>query len=95
MEDLEEKGKVKTESVQDFLKTLQSQAYKKTSEVEKKVSTGVKKAIRELGLITQEDWDEMCERLTDIEEALGIEETDGNGGQTTGKRRRRKKHNSN
>src|ERR1700722_3178427 len=51
MDELEEKGKVKTDSVQDFLKNLQSEAYKKTSAVEKQVSSkvtvGVKKAIRE------------------------------------------------
>jgi len=93
LDDLEEKGKVKADSVQEFLKNFQADAQKKTSEVEKKVSTGLKKAVREIGLITQEDWEEMCERLTDIEEALGIAETDGNGGQTSGKpRSRRKKH---
>lgn len=75
------------------MKNFQADAQKKTAEVEKTVSTGLRKAVREIGLITQEDWEEMCERLTDIEEALGIAETDGNGGQTSGKARsRRKKH---
>jgi polyhydroxyalkanoate synthesis regulator phasin len=96
LDELEEKGKVKTESVQEFLKHFQAEAQKKTSQVEKKVSTGMKKVVRELGLITQEDWEEMCERLTDIEEALGIAQTDGNGGHSSGgkTRGRRKKHNT-
>ncbi len=93
LDELEEKGKIKTESVQDFLKHFQAEAYKKTTAVEKKVSTSVKKAVRELGLITQEDWDEMCERLTDIEEALGIAQPDGNGSHSDTKHRKgRKKH---
>ncbi len=92
LEELEEKGKVKTDHVQEFLKNFQAEAAKKTSQVEKKVSTGMKKAVRELGLITQADWEEMCERLTDIEEALGIAETEGNG--SAGKGRRRKKQGS-
>jgi polyhydroxyalkanoate synthesis regulator phasin len=96
LEDLEEKGKVKTDTVQDFLKNLQSEAYKKTSQVEKQVSSKVQKTVRELGLITQEDLDEICERLTDIEEAVGIgANSDGNGGHSGEKRRsRRKKHSS-
>lgn len=93
VDELEEKGKVKTDSVQKFLKTLQSKAIKKTSAVEKevsaKVTVGVKNAIRELGLITQEDWEEMSDRLNSIEEALGIASADSNG--SGGKPRRRKK----
>jgi polyhydroxyalkanoate synthesis regulator phasin len=88
--ELEEKGKVKTESAQDFLKNLQSEAYKKTTERGKVVSTGVKKAIRELGLITQADWDELYERLANIEEALGISTGDSNGsGEKTPSRRKK------
>ncbi len=94
LDELEEKGKIKTDSVQDFLKNLQSEACKKTTEVEKqvssKVTSSVKKAIRELGLITQEDWDELHERLAGIEEAVGVTNTDGNG--ISEKPRRRKKH---
>jgi polyhydroxyalkanoate synthesis regulator phasin len=95
LDDLEEKGKVKADYVQDFLKNLQSDACKKTSEVEKQVSSkvtvGVKKAVRELGLITQEDWDELYERLSGIEEALGI--AGGSNGSSEKPRSRRKKHN--
>jgi hypothetical protein len=46
-----------------------------------------------LGLITQEDWDELYERLAGIEEALGITSADGNGSsEASEKPRRRKKH---
>lgn len=96
LDDLEEKGKVKTESLQEFLKNLQSEAGKRTAEVEKKVSTNVqtqlRKAVREIGLITHEDWEEICDRLKDIEEALGIECEEGNG-EHAGKRRGRRKKN--
>jgi polyhydroxyalkanoate synthesis regulator phasin len=96
MDELEEKGKVKTDSVQDFLKNLQSEAYRKTSAVEKQVSSkvtvGVKKTIRELGLITQEDWEEMCDRLNGIEEALGIANSDANGSEEKPRSRRKKNH---
>ncbi len=95
MDELEEKGKVKADSVQDFLKSLQSEALKKTSAVEKQVSSkvtvGVKKAVRELGLITQEDWEEMCDRLNNIEEALGVTHVDSNGSEEK-PRRRKKSH---
>lgn len=96
MDDLEETGKVKTESVQDFLKHLQTEASKRSAEVEKKVSSkvqvGVKKAAQEFGLITHEDFDEICERLRDIELHLGMEtETGEDGEHTSGKRGRRKK----
>lgn len=91
--ELEEKGKVKTDSAQDFLKNLQSEAYKKTAEGGKVVTTGVKKAIRELGLITQADWDELYERLANIEEALGISSGDSNGSGEKNRSRRKKSNN--
>ena len=89
IDELEEKGKEKAETMQDFLKNLQTEAVKKTSAVEKQVSTGVRKAVREIGLITQEDWEEMCDRLNGIEEALGVTHPDSNGAEE--KPRRRKK----
>ncbi len=96
LEDLEEKGKVKTESAQDFLKHLQTEASKRTAEVEKKVSAkvqvGVKKAAQEFGLITHEDFEEICDRLKEIEEHLGIaEEGDEDAEHSPNQKRRRKK----
>ena len=95
LDDLEEKGKIKTDTVQDFLKNLQSEATKKTAEVEKTVSSKVQKTIRELGLITHEDWDEICQRLTEIEEALEIGvHPDGNGTHSGAKHSGRRKKQS-
>lgn len=100
MDDLEEEGKVKTEAVQDFLKNFQREATKRTSQMEKTVSTKVqeelRKAAREIGLVMQDDWEELCERLSDIEEALGIEQGDAGNGENPGQKRRgkRKKHQS-
>jgi polyhydroxyalkanoate synthesis regulator phasin len=99
LDDLEEEGKVKTEYVQEFLKNFKNEASKRTAHMEKTVSTKVqtemKKAAREIGLVTQEDWEELCERLCEIEEALGVEEGDGGNGENPGQKRRgkRKKHN--
>lgn len=95
LDELEEKGKVKTDSVQEFLKNFQNEAYKKTSDLGKqvssKVSTGTKKAIRELGLITQKDWDELYQRLSSIEEALGVSNSGHNGSTEKTHNRRNKK----
>jgi len=74
LDDLEAKGKLKAESVQNFLRNLQDEASKRTGEIEKKVSSkmqvSMKKAAKEFGLITREDFDELLERLTSLEEAL-------------------------
>ncbi|MGH7784199.1 MAG: hypothetical protein ACREO5_10215, partial [Candidatus Binatia bacterium] len=39
IDDLEDKGKVKAETVQQFLKNVQDEATKRTQDAEKKVST--------------------------------------------------------
>jgi len=95
MDDLEEEGKVKAEYVQDFLKNFQTEASKRSTEMEKTISTKVqtemKKAAREIGLVTQEDWEELCERLSDMEEALGIEDSEGGNGENPGQKRRGKR----
>jgi polyhydroxyalkanoate synthesis regulator phasin len=95
MNDLEEEGKIKTESVQDFLKNFQREASKRTAQAEKTVSTKVqaelKKGAREIGLVMQEDWEELCERLTDIEDALGIEDNQGGNGENPSQKRRGKR----
>lgn len=95
VDDLEEEGKVKTESLQEFLKNFQSETTKRTAEMEKNVSTKVqtelRKAAREIGLVMQDDMDEVCERLGEIEEALGIEAGEGGNGENPGQKRRGKR----
>jgi hypothetical protein len=77
------------------LKNFQTEASKRSTEMEKTISTKVqtemKKAAREIGLVTQEDWEELCERLSDMEEALGIEESEGGNGENPGQKRRGKR----
>src|SRR4030095_10668647 len=74
LDDLETKGKEKQDSVQNFLRSLQDEAAKRTEEVGKsassKVQTSMKKAAKELGLITREDLEELNDRLTALEDAL-------------------------
>jgi len=75
-EDLEEKGKVKTDTVESFLKGLQDEAAKRTGGFEAKVSAkvgkNVKKAARDFGLVTLEDYEELLARVAALEEAQGI-----------------------
>lgn len=88
--ELEHKGKSQTDSVQDFLKTFQSEAGKRTNAMEKQVSSRVqneiRKAAKEFGLATKEEVSEILERLNEIEEAVGV-----NRESPVGKRARRKK----
>ncbi len=96
LDDLEEKGTNKTDSVQQFIKNLKSETEKKGFEVEKTVSSNVKgsmkKAAKELGLITREDWEELYERIAAIEDAVGVAAGDE---EQEGKKSRKKKSNNN
>jgi len=98
LDDLEEKGTNKTDSVQQFMKNLKSETEKKGFEVEKKVSTNVKgsmkKAAKELGLITREDWEELYERIAAIEDAEGVGAGAGEE-DSEGKKSRKKNKNNN
>ncbi len=96
LDDLEEKGNTKTDSVQQFIKNLKAETEKKGFEVEKKVSSNVKgsmkKAAKELGLITREDWDELYERIAAIEDAVGVAAGEE---ESEGKKSRKKNKNNN
>ena len=85
LEDLEEKGKIKADSVQDFLNNLRSETGKRTGELETKVQSSLKKAVREIGLVTKEDLEDIHERL------LALEGDEENGEGHEAKKPRRKK----
>lgn len=89
LDELEDRGKNKTENVQQFLKTLQEEAGRKTLDVEKKVSGnvkgGIKKTAKELGLVTREEYEELLERVNALEEENGTHED------AEGKKTRRRK----
>ncbi|MBX9941046.1 MAG: hypothetical protein K2Y32_17420 [Candidatus Obscuribacterales bacterium] len=76
IDDLEEKGKIKTESAQSFLKGLSDEAAKRTGGLEKKVSNKFQKkvrdAAREFGFVSLEQYEEVVERLKALESHLGI-----------------------
>jgi gamma-glutamylcysteine synthetase len=76
IEDLEEKGKVKTESAESFLKGFKDEAVKRTEDIEKQVSAKVsktmKKAAKEFGFVTMEQYEQLLERLALVEEHAGI-----------------------
>lgn len=82
LNDLEIKGKDKTDSVQSFLRNLQEEAKTRTGSLEKQVSskvqTSMKKAAKDLGLVSREEFEEVLERLNALEESnsnSGEEET--------------------
>lgn len=76
LEDLEEKGKIKTESAQSFLKGFQDEAAKRTEGLEKKVSSKVgkelKKVAKDFGFVTYEQYETLLERVAVLEEHAGI-----------------------
>lgn len=76
IDDLEEKGKVKTESAESFLKGFKDEAVKRTEDIEKQVSAKVsktmKKAAKEFGFVTMEQYEQLLERLALVEEHAGI-----------------------
>jgi len=95
LDELEIKGKTKADTVQDFLKNFKEEAKTRTNDIEKQVSGKVgvqlKKVAKEVGLATREEVEELLERISELEEAVGV--TNGAEGEehTGGKRGRRKK----
>lgn len=70
LDDLESKGKNKTESAQNFLRNLQEEAGKRGEKLGGQVASSMKKAAKEVGLVTKEDLREIAERLSNLEDAL-------------------------
>jgi polyhydroxyalkanoate synthesis regulator phasin len=74
IDDLEDKGKVKTETVQVFLRNVQDEATKRTQDAEKKLSSkvgvGTRKAAKEFGLATRDEVEDILERLHALEESV-------------------------
>lgn len=70
LDDLESKGKNKTDSAQNFLRNLQDEATKRGGEFGGQVARSMKKAAKEVGLVTKEDLREIAERLSSLEDAL-------------------------
>ncbi|MBU6455382.1 MAG: hypothetical protein KGS72_26660 [Cyanobacteria bacterium REEB67] len=75
-DDLEEKGKVKSETVDSFIKGLQEEAAKRTggfeSKVSAKVGKNVKKAAKDFGLVTVEQYESLLARVESLEAHNGI-----------------------
>lgn len=93
LDDLEDKGNAKTDTAQNFIKNLKIETEKKGFEVEKNVKSSMKKAAKELGLITREDWKELYERIASLEEAVGV--VSDSGEESEEKKSRKKKGNNN
>ena len=101
-DDLEEKGKVKTDTVESFLKGLQDEAAKRTGGLEAKVSAkvgkNVKKAAKDFGLVTLEEYEDLLARVAALEDAQGIshphaeaDDTNHEHGENTGRKKKAKR----
>jgi polyhydroxyalkanoate synthesis regulator phasin len=99
VDDLESKGKVKTDTVQTFLKNIQDEATKRTVEAEKvvsgKVGTSTRKAAKEFGLATRAEVEELLERIHALEEHVGVTHNGGSGEEQGESRKSRKKKGDN
>jgi polyhydroxyalkanoate synthesis regulator phasin len=101
IDDLEDKGKVKADTVQSFLKNVQDEATKRTAEAEKtvsgKVGDSTRKAAKDFGLATREEVDELFERIAALEEHIHGPSDDQSEGEGEGpkKGRRKKSENNN
>ena len=98
IDDLEDKGKVKASEVETFLHGLKDEAGKKTGEYGGKMSgrvqDGVKKAAKEFGLITREEYEELLDRVNELESALhGDEDGEHTEGGSSKRKPRKKSHN--
>lgn len=93
MDDLEVKGKDKTESIEKSLKTFTEEVNKRKGSLEVQVTASIKKAIKEFGLMTREDLEELHERIEHLEDTLcdGSEGGEGSGSTTPRKAKRRNK----
>ena len=86
IEDLEAKGKDKTQSLESTLKNFKEEVNKRKGDLEGQVYSAIRKAIKEFGLITRDDLEDISERLDNIEDSL----TDGSEGSTTIRKKSRK-----
>ena len=74
IDELEEQGKVKTDSAQSFLKNVKEEATKKSEELEDKVSGKVRGAAKDLGFVSRREYEELLERLEAIEARFEVSE---------------------
>ena len=90
-DELEDKGKVKAKNAQEFVKGLKDEAGKRSNDFEKRVSTNVNKAVRDFGLVTRKELEEIEERVQALEDALGGS-TSSSSKETPKKRGRKPNH---
>lgn len=91
IDELEEQGKVKTDSAQTFLKNVKEEASKKSEEIEDKVSGTVRGAAKDLGFVSRREYEEILERLESLEARFEGGETPEDKEAPTKKKTRSKK----
>lgn len=73
VDELEEQGKIKTDNAQSFLRGLQDEATKRTTDIEKKVTEKVQEKARDFGFVSREEYEELIERIEALEKANGLQ----------------------
>jgi hypothetical protein len=95
LNDLEIKGKDKTDNAQNFIKNLQDEGVKRTKDLSSQVSSKAqvlsKKAAKEVGLVMREEYEELLERVNTLEELIAGGPSEGE----EGKKKRGGKKNQN
>ncbi len=91
VDELEEHGKVKTENAQSFLRGLQDEASKRSGQIEKKVTEKVQEKARDFGIVSREEYEELLERIEQLEQANGIQPPVAAEGEEPKKRSKSKK----
>jgi len=95
-DELESKGQDKADNLQKEFKKIKEEAARRTLDTEKLVSTkvqgGTRKFVKDAGLVTREELEEVLDRLAALEEAVhGTTEANGSEEEGTAKKRGRKK----
>jgi len=73
VDELEEQGKIKADNAQSYLRGLQDEATKRTGDIEKKVTEKVQDKVRDFGLVSREEYEDLIERIEALEKANGLQ----------------------
>jgi polyhydroxyalkanoate synthesis regulator phasin len=92
LNDLEIKGKDKTDNAQNFIKNLQDEGMKRTKDLGSKAQGSVKKAAKDVGLVMREEYDELVERVATLEELIAGGPSEGEEHDSKKKQRGGKKN---
>ncbi len=91
IDELEEQGKIKAENAQSFLKGIQDEATKKTTQIEKKVTEKVQEKAKDFGFVSREEYEDLLERIEALEQLSGVQPA-AEGDESKKRSKKAKKH---